>query len=227
MAYSTKGPYSAVSLEATILDEDTLAIAIEFCSTAMLSLFLEMGWDLNRALGPWHPPPLALAVHDRERVQWFLQNGANPDARCKLDLTPLLVAVEVGHFEVVKLMMGERRQIRSGQLLYHAVRREAPDCAQVVEYILGQGADVNGVMYQHDIRSYLQQEAFGRGTPLHEAAKLGNLDVIELLERYYANPLIEDLLGMTSIQVAEVTPVVYYKSWLSGQSHLRCSSRRP
>lgn len=136
-------------------------------------------------------------------VQWFLQNGADPDARCNLDLTPLSVAVEVGHFELVKLMMGESRHIRSGQLLHHAVRREAPDCAQVVEYILGQGADVNEVMYQHDIKSYLQLEAFGLGTPLHEAAKLGKLDVIELLGQYHANPLVEDSLGMTPMQVAE------------------------
>lgn len=48
-----------LSFDATILDEDTLAIAIESFSTAMLSLFLGMGWDINRALGPWHPPPLA------------------------------------------------------------------------------------------------------------------------------------------------------------------------
>ncbi|KAI7364332.1 hypothetical protein KC367_g8753 [Hortaea werneckii] len=192
-----------LSYDAAILDKNILVIAIESRLTAMLSLFLEMGWDINRALGPWHPPPLALAVHDRDMVQWFLQNGANPDARCNLDLTPLSVAVEVGQFEVVKLMMGESRQIRSGQLLHHAVRREVPDCAQVVKYIIGQGADVNEVMYQQDIKSYLQQEAFGLGTPLHEAAKLGKLDVIELLGRYHANPLIEDSLGMTPIQVAE------------------------
>ncbi|RMZ17521.1 hypothetical protein D0860_00359 [Hortaea werneckii] len=162
-----------------------------------------MGWDVNRALGPWHPPPLALAVHDRDMVQWFFQNGAEPDARCDLDLTPLSVAVEVGQFEGVKLMMGESRRIRSGQLLHHAVRREAPNCDQVVEYIIEHGADVDEVMYQHDIQSYLQQEAFGLGTPLHEAAKLGKLDVIELLGRFSANPLIEDSLGMTPIQAAE------------------------
>ncbi|KAI6862166.1 hypothetical protein KC343_g9754 [Hortaea werneckii] len=192
-----------LSYDATIINEDVLVIAIESRSTAMLSLFVEMGWDINEALGPWDPPPLALAVHDRDMVRWFLQNGADPDARCNLDLTPLSVAVEVGHFEVVKLMMGESRRIRSGQLLHHAVRREAPDCAQVIEYILGQGADVNEVMYQHEIKSYLQLEAFGLGTPLHEAAKLGKLDVIELLGRYSANPLIEDSLGMMPIQVAE------------------------
>ncbi|KAI6811782.1 hypothetical protein KC332_g11914 [Hortaea werneckii] len=190
-----------LSYDVKTLDEDTLGIAIESCSTATLSLFLEMGWYINRTLED--DSLSSLAVYDRGMVQWFLQNGANPNARCNLDLTPLSVVVEVGQFEVVKLMMGGSRRIRSGQLLHHAVRREAPDCAQVVEYILGQGADVNEVMYQHDIKSYLQQEAFGLGTPLHEAAKLGKLDVIELLGRYHANPLIEDSLGMTPIQVAE------------------------
>ncbi|KAI7460604.1 hypothetical protein KC351_g17167, partial [Hortaea werneckii] len=184
-----------LSYDVKTLDEDTLGIAIESCSTATLSLFLEMGWYINRTLED--DSLSSLAVYDRGMVQWFLQNGANPNARCNLDLTPLSVVVEVGQFEVVKLMMGGSRRIRSGQLLHHAVRREAPDCAQVVEYILGQGADVNEVMYQHDIKSYLQQEAFGLGTPLHEAAKLGKLDVIELLGRYHANPLIEDSLGMT------------------------------
>ncbi|RMZ33130.1 hypothetical protein D0859_02713 [Hortaea werneckii] len=171
-----------LSYDVKTLDEDTLGIAIESCSTATLSLFLEMG---------------CLAVYDRGMVQWFLQNGANPNARCNLDLTPLSVVVEVGQFEVGV------DEYDPDSFIHHAVRREAPDCAQVVEYILGQGADVNEVMYQHDIKSYLQQEAFGLGTPLHEAAKLGKLDVIELLGRYHANPLIEDSLGMTPIQVAE------------------------
>lgn len=50
---------SILSYDAAILDKDVLVIAIESRSTAMLLLFFEMGWDINRALGPWHPPPLA------------------------------------------------------------------------------------------------------------------------------------------------------------------------
>lgn len=136
-------------------------------------------------------------------MQWFLHNGANPDARCKLDLTPLSIAVELGSFEVVKLMMRRAKNIRSGELLHHAARRTSRDCVDVVESVLAHGADVNQIMYQHDINSYLQLHRFGLGTPLHEAAKSGNVAVIKALARHNANPWIVDSRGMTPMQAAE------------------------
>ena len=101
-------------------------------------------------------------------------------------------------------MMDFGGKVQSGQLLHHAVRRGAPDRIDVTKYILHHGAAVDEVMYQHDVGSYLQMKAFGLGTTLHEAAKLGSTDTVELLATYNANPLIADSLGMLPLQVAEI-----------------------
>lgn len=117
-------------------------------------------------------------MDDEELNKWFLAYGADPNAECGLDLTPLSVAVQQAPFRIVKLLFEDGGSIKHGQLLHYAVRRDLPDQLEVLEYILDKEPQINHVMYQNRLDCYYHQRAFGIGTPLHEAAGRGNLDVV-------------------------------------------------
>ncbi|EMC97248.1 hypothetical protein BAUCODRAFT_32996 [Baudoinia panamericana UAMH 10762] len=185
------------------VNKETVKVAIKAKALPLFSTFLDAGWDINEPLGPWQPPCLSLCIHDRDLVAWLLANGADPNRRCEIDLTPLSTAVEAASFEVIKLMFEYGGHIGHGQLLHYAVRRKGGDQMEIVRFILLQGAHVDHVMYQNDLKSYHLQKAFGLGTALHEAARLGRVDVIDLLAAHGANPLIEDSLGRLPLQIAQ------------------------
>lgn len=58
-------------------------------------------------------------------------------------------------------------------------------------------------MYQEHPQSYFSQRMFGLGTPLHEAAEQGKLDVVEKLLASGAHPLIKDSCGKIPLQRAQ------------------------
>ena len=144
-----------------------------------------------------------LAVQDGDLVAWFLSHGADPNAGCQLELTPLSYAIQFATFDVIKALFDYGGSVHTGQLVHYAVRRDQPDCLKVLAFLLDKGASINDVMYQDQINSYQLQEAFGLGTPLHEAAQHGKLDVIQFLLAKGADPNIPDSLGQTVVQRAE------------------------
>src|SRR5438876_40828 len=82
---------------------------------------------------------------DEELTQWFLSHGADPNAGCGLDFTPLSVAVEKAPFKIIKLLFHYGGSINCGQLLHYAIRRDAPDRLEVLEFILNKGPPINHV----------------------------------------------------------------------------------
>jgi ankyrin repeat protein len=58
-------------------------------------------------------------------------------------------------------------------------------------------------MYQNHLHSYFYHRAFGIGTPLHNAAELGKLDLVDFLLGRGADPLIPDARGMLAVERAE------------------------
>jgi len=93
-------------------------------------------------------------------------------------------------------------QTGHGQLVHYAVRRETSDRLDVLEYLLSMGAQIDYVMYQNDPNSYHLQKAFGLGTAMHEAARLGRAEIVRFLAARGANPWIEDSLGRTPLEIA-------------------------
>ncbi|KAL2419226.1 hypothetical protein ABEF95_004985 [Exophiala dermatitidis] len=186
------------------LDINHIQAAIVNKDKRLLELFLEYGWEINKPMEWAVPPPLALAVEDADLVAWFLSHGANPNAGCQLDLTPLSYAVQYASFDIIKTLFDHGGSIRTGQLVHYAVRRDHPDSLEVLAYLLKKGACVNDVMYQHHPDSYRLQQAFGLGTPLHEAAQLGKLEVIRFLVEHGAEPYVVDSLGQTVLERATV-----------------------
>lgn len=136
---------------------------------------------------------LSLALFDPELVQWLVAHGANPNARYKFDITPLSMAGKSASKEVIELLFKLGASTEYGQPLHCAVEKDRPD--EIIMLLLKKGAPINGIMYEEHEFSYHHWKDFGLGTPLHEAARVGNERLVRLLQKYGANPGIRDTLG--------------------------------
>lgn len=58
-------------------------------------------------------------------------------------------------------------------------------------------------MYHDHQDSFIQREPFGIGTPLHDAAAVGDLEVIQLLLDYGADNLAKDTRGRLAYERAQ------------------------
>lgn len=74
------------------------------------------------------------AVDDAALTQWFLSRGADPNAQCLLDITPLSAAVQYAPMSVLKLLFEHGGSIAFGQLLNYAAWRELDDRVDVVMF---------------------------------------------------------------------------------------------
>lgn len=92
--------------------------------------------------------------------------------------------------------------MRYGQVLHYAVRRDLPDQLDVLDLILSKQPPVNNIMYQEHLESYYSQRMFSLGTPLHEAAERGKLEMVVKLLDAGCNPLIRDSRGEIPLQRA-------------------------
>ena len=112
------------------------------------------------------------------------------------------MAVYEAPFAIIKLLFDHGGSIKHGQLLHYAVRRNHPDRLEVLRFIINKGPPINNVMYQDRLDCYDQFKYFGIGTPLHEAAEEGKLDMVELLIAEGADPLVRDASGELAIKRA-------------------------
>lgn len=173
---------------------------------------------MSRLIGP-HPRPsckillslqwkLLLTIsrrsyHNEEICEWLLERGADPNAQCVLDITPLSIAVQEASFDIIKLLFKHGGSIQYGQLLHYAIRRRSADHLAVLGFILDKGPSINQVMFENHPPSYELQKPFGIGTPLHEAVELGNVDVVDALLTRGADPAVRDVRGESAIEKAE------------------------
>ena len=156
-----------------------------------------------------------LAIKDTRLTLWFLSHGADPNATCGLDITPLSIAVRDAPFEIIRTLFDHGGSIEHGQLLHFAAIRGLPDRIDVLSYLLDKGAPINSVMYEHSVDSYEQEKLSGLGTPLHSAAATGCLEMVDMLLSSGANPLTENSRGKLAIEEAE------YHGWNKVADRLR------
>jgi ankyrin repeat protein len=145
----------------------------------------------------------SLVLDDQKLTQWFLEHGAEPNAECGIDCTPLSLAICSATFPVIKMLFDRGGSVEHGQLIQYAAMRDEPDYHEIMDFLLDKGAPTDEVMYQNRLKDYFQLRAFGLGTPLHAAASEGKLDVVEHLLRRGADPLIKDARGKLAIERAE------------------------
>ena len=131
-------------------------------------------------------------------VVWFFKHGANPNARCKLDLTPTSYAVAMGTLTTLDLFLAKGADIRKGQLLHYAVLRDF-DAADAVRLLIDLGCPINEVKYENDPVSWNERMIHGLGTPLHRAAEFGRTRIVEILLKSGADTDILDSKGCTAL----------------------------
>jgi ankyrin repeat protein len=140
-------------------------------------------------------------VENWEVTNWFLDHGADPNATCYLDLTPLSFAIQRSSVRIINLLFERGGDITRGQLLHHAIERKE-DTIEVLELLLQKGAMINARMYENHLPSWNFQCFKGIGTPLHKATELGKADVVSFLVQKGADPSIRDSKGRTVLDCA-------------------------
>ncbi|KAK0260816.1 hypothetical protein B0A54_16496 [Friedmanniomyces endolithicus] len=172
--------------------------------TAVLELLFTHGWDINNPIEWCVPPALAFAVEDPALADWYLANGADPNARCLLDITPLSAAVEFADLPTIQRLVDRGGSVTCGQLMHYALRRKSDDRLQVMEFLLQQPSPppICKLMYQDELWWFESQKFFGLGTPLHDAAASGVLDAVRFLIAMGSDPSIKDSLGKLAIEKA-------------------------
>jgi ankyrin repeat protein len=126
---------------------------------------------------------------DEEMARWLLDNGADPNCACNLDLTPMSFAIKKAPLHMINMLFEKGAEVHRGQMLHYAVLRETDDALQVVTKLVEAGAPVDEVMYENQKDSFRKQKDFGLGTPLHRAAEHNRKDIVEYLLSKGANPL--------------------------------------
>ncbi|PYI31596.1 ankyrin repeat protein [Aspergillus indologenus CBS 114.80] len=169
-----------------------------------LGVFLQNGWDINQPISELKPPILGYAIADEDMAAWLLDHGADPNRPCVIDLTPLSLAVETAPMPVVQLMLSRGGDARKGQLLHHAVERQADNIA-ILSLLIENGADIDSTLYEYHYPSRALFCFLALGTALHKAAELGKVDVVRYLVGEGANVGIKDATGRTALECAQMS----------------------
>jgi ankyrin repeat protein len=127
----------------------------------------------------------AAYIGDLQRVEKFIDGGANVDAKDQKGQTALHYAAKAGQIAVAKLLIANGANVNAGDDWTPLV--EAVYCSkEMVELLLAKGADINT----------------GKWPALHSALDAGRFDIADLLLAKGADANITDDEGHTPLHIA-------------------------
>ncbi|KAL9090056.1 MAG: hypothetical protein Q9159_002224 [Coniocarpon cinnabarinum] len=159
---------------------DLVHDAIQVPSSAVFQAFLEHGWDINHSLGTRRRAALGYVLHSDELVDWFLAHDASPNAGYDADVSVLSSAVYQAPVHTITKLFAAGGDVRRGRLLHCALLR-GQGAAEVLRMLLERGAPVNALDYDGVPPDWYPESPAALGTPLHEAAKNGNSELVSVL----------------------------------------------
>lgn len=113
----------------------------------------------------------------------MLERGANLNKRSVTDLTPLCHAVKYAAPDLLRELLDRGGDVQKGETLQHALDR-LTDVVTVLGMPPDKGAPLDAVMYANHSGSRRLYNFINRGTPLCEAALIGNVEAVRCwLER--------------------------------------------
>ena len=157
-------------------------------------LLLDNGADLNFQVSD-NPTPLHEAVRGNsvEVVELFANRGVDFN-RIGLGNTPLQLAIKKGYKQIVELMVAKGADVNGGNsrvsFPLHTVAKTKQGQVDIAELLIANGADVNA----NPSKTW--------GTPLHFAARSGNLAVARVLIRHGSDVNSKTLSGNTPLTKA-------------------------
>ena len=129
-----------------------------------------------------------------DQVKSALEQGANPNFKGKGGFTPIVIAARNGYLDIVQYLldhgaeMDKRDNSRKKSALLAAAFKSQN---QVAEYLMTHGADINA-------------QAINGFTPLHDAAWVGDYQLVKMLVEHGARTDIRNNDGQTALQCAEI-----------------------
>ncbi|KAK0282378.1 hypothetical protein LTR35_006845 [Friedmanniomyces endolithicus] len=146
-------------------------------ATYYLDTLFAHGWDINHALAS------SFALHNPSLTGWLLEMGADPNASCDTEYTPLSIAVRQEPLETIQFLLEHAKDSESGHLVYCATEREPEsESIRIIRFLHQHWKPIDDMFWQ-DKRSFRNRGRILRGTPLHNACELYNFEtVLALLE---------------------------------------------
>jgi len=141
-------------------------------------------------------------VKDWELTNWFLDHGADPNAGCYFDYTPMSCAVKNAPMKTVKLLFERGSDIKKGQLIHHAIERGSQDVIEMLDLLLQKGAQLNERKYEDHWPSWNMMFFMGLGTPLHGATRARKLQAVDYLLTKGADLKVKDSMDRTALYYA-------------------------
>ena len=156
---------------------------------------LEVSGHLNRT--PLHTASVGSLV---DVTEWLLDHEAKVDSQDDKGWTPINLATEKGHVEIVQKILGHKK-VRSIGVCIDAANGEGNTPlhvatnrghVKIVKLLLSHGANVHA------------QDKACLATPLHQALSIGRFEVARLLLDYHVDVEIQNRDGRTPLHLASL-----------------------
>jgi len=128
----------------------------------------------------------AAYIGDLQRVEKFIDDGANVDAKDQKGQTALHYAAKAGQIAVAKLLIANGADVNVNAGEWTPLQEAAYYSKEMVELLLAKGANINT----------------GKWTALHSALDAERFDIVELLIAKGADVNIKDGKGRTPLHIA-------------------------
>jgi ankyrin repeat protein len=90
----------------------------------------------------------SLVLDKHELVVWFLDHGADPNAECKIGVSPFMEATSKASLEIVQLL--HRHGARPGITATCAAQSSVPGRFEVLKYLLDIGTPIDAIDFEHN-----------------------------------------------------------------------------
>lgn len=142
-------------------------------------------------------------MHDTELVRWFVAHGANPNVAAPNWPSPMVVAASRASQEVLEILVQYGGRVYPGNAFPAAAKTSLPDRTHILTYLLEQGAPIDMMEYEFDMKTFRMYSPMEFGTALHYASKRGNEQLVRFLLERGAETSIKDSVGKTALQYAQ------------------------
>ncbi|KAI9680247.1 MAG: hypothetical protein M1822_007246 [Bathelium mastoideum] len=157
-------------------------------SKEALSLFLDNGWEIDRAVNQYTTSILGCLIGNEELVQWCLSRGATPDVAGPMGHTAMQRAASSASLETLQLLAAHGGTIQNTDLVAHAAFaycNSGRDRLPIIQYLLEQGVPIDAYyMSQSSAWKSVDNSMFltyGEQNALHLAISHGKKELVQLL----------------------------------------------